>query len=834
LFCTDNEGDGNVNSAIMTFHDQNPSYECAIMSEEDPSRATSDTSVASLADFFKRPFVIQTVTWAVNGALDAAFQPWQLWADNPRVANRISNFRNFRGNLCIKVVLNGNQFYWGRGLLSYLPQPLASQGRTREATDFDRVPASQRPHLWIDPSSSMGGTMKLPFFWPQDAIDITGAEGGIRNFEAMGELWLTSVADLAHESSTDPITITFFAWMEDVHLSAPTQANKSSLSPQAGELEVGAGSPGAEFGKGPISKPASVLASVADALSVVPSIRPFAMATSMAAGALGRLATLYGFSRPQVIEGIRRRKIWNTGNIANSDAEDTCEILAFATKQEVSVDPRIVGLRDADELSVNHLAGKESWLCVAPWLKSNAVNFPIVSLPVYTQLFRIGERLLPPSETGIAHTPMSYIASAFRYWKGTIKFRFQVVASGYHKGRLLICWDPLTSSTNPEPNMVYSRIVDIAEQRDFTISVGWGSPKPMLAVNDPVLANPFAIGSTIGGNTTTANGILTVYVLNQLVSSGTSTAPVYLNVIVSCDDLELANPSPRIREYSPGAVPAPPPADLSPQAGELSDENTPGRVNAPEGAEVLEDMGNAAPTDYLAPVCMGERISSLRQLIKRYCYQDSVYLSLAAGPAQFFRFRHQRAIEPLIRGPDSNGIHTSAGESVNGNATTYIGFVSMMFSCWRGSIRYKIIPNVKGFTDPSRVTVCRIPSGYANNDNAVYASGTENLTFCGVNDQIGCTGCLVTTPQASNVLEVAFPYYHNERYFNVRWSNFKAPQELGMLITGNIGGDSVGAQQESFGMDFWVSAGEDYNLFFFLGAPQIWRVEYDPTPIPPP
>lgn len=831
MMCVKNNADGNFKSQLTVFDDQNPAYECHVISNEDPSRGASDTTDADLGSFFARPVQIHSVEWTPGQGLDEFIKPWGLWAKNPRVANRLTNFRNFRGNLCVKILLNGNQFFWGKALLSYMPLPLMTH-RTFETGVLDTVQASQRPHLWIDAASSEGGVMKLPFYWPFDAIDITESNN-LYSFDNVGTLWTTTIARLAHVSAADPITITYFAWCEDVVLSAPTQTDFGSLSPQAGELPVGGGPPGAEYGTGAISKPASIVKSVADALSSVPVIKPFALATSITASAVGSLATMFGYSRPHVLEGIRRRKIWNTGNTANCDAEDTCDSLALTSKQEVSVDPRIVGLGDCDELTIKHLAEKESWFTIVSWLKSDDQHDPLISIPVTPQLWRYGARSLPPSEDGWGHTPMSYCALPFHYWKGNLTFRFQVVASGYHKGRLLFVWDPVTSHAVPEMNTVYSRVVDIAEQRDFSITIGWGSEKPMLRTREPVAAETYAERALFSGSTSFHNGVLTCYVLNQLVSSSDNAHEVYLNVITSCENLELANPHDRIKKYTVAPIdkttnPSDP-SDLFAQVGVLSDANTSGEVNAPEGAESLHDVGNTAPIDYLAHVCMGERIASFRQLLKRYCYSDSVYAHGAIVDNSVFRFIHTRAIEPMIRGYTSKGVHTdpSNQKKVDANACTMINFVSTMFHSWRGSIRYKFVPTVGINHRPSRVYLSRGNKAYSYEDTEVYKLDADNLTFMGTNDQPGWTGSLISTPEASNVLEAQFPFYSDRRFNFVRVSDFTGAQDLGLQLTALVNAEK-GTDVE-VGYDVWIAGGEDYNLFFFIGIPTLWVLEIDPV-----
>lgn len=105
------------------------------------------------------------------------------------MAQKLSNFYLLRCKMHMKVMVNGSQMHYGRGLVSYRPlmtvpgerfQPFPSTG----VTPFDEVgyaalsnllvnngeevcimTQSQWPKIFIDPGQSMGGEMEFPFFF---------------------------------------------------------------------------------------------------------------------------------------------------------------------------------------------------------------------------------------------------------------------------------------------------------------------------------------------------------------------------------------------------------------------------------------------------------------------------------------------------------------------------------------------------------------------------------------------------------------------------------------------------------------------------------------------
>jgi hypothetical protein len=192
----------------------------------DPIRDHIMLQDAQLDNFFQRPIKIKEYSWAVNSALGVRFNPWTLFFENKRVINRLINYRLMRCTLKVKMVVNGNAFYYGRAIASYLPQTGEDELTTRRyGLKADLVGFSQRPHVYLDPTCCQGGELELPFFTPLNVLDITRSD-----WRTMGEIDIVSLNNLKHANgATDPITISVFAWAENLSLAVPTQAAPASL-----------------------------------------------------------------------------------------------------------------------------------------------------------------------------------------------------------------------------------------------------------------------------------------------------------------------------------------------------------------------------------------------------------------------------------------------------------------------------------------------------------------------------------------------------------------------------------------------------------------------------
>jgi hypothetical protein len=235
-----------IQTQTAQFADAIEQWSYAIDNETDPTYELTDTGDVSLQEFFSRPIKIASYSWTVGNSIWHALDPWSLFFQNKRVENRLVNYMLLRAKLHVRILINGNSFYYGRALVSYRPLPGFDQLTTSRSDVFnDIVGESQRPHIYLNPTTNQGGDIICPFIWPSNALRIPS-----REWAQMGEMIVRSTGPLKHANgATDPITISVFAWAEDVSLSVPTSDQPGALSPQAGPDEY----------DGPISRPAAAI-----------------------------------------------------------------------------------------------------------------------------------------------------------------------------------------------------------------------------------------------------------------------------------------------------------------------------------------------------------------------------------------------------------------------------------------------------------------------------------------------------------------------------------------------------------------------------------------------
>jgi hypothetical protein len=744
------------------------------------------------------------------------------------VLNRISNYNLLRAKLHLKFVINGNGFHYGRAIASYVPLPDDDDFvTTRSFFPQDLIAASQRPHVYLDPTLSQGGDMILPFFWQENAMNIPRAE-----WTTMGEVFIQTIQGLKHANgASDSVTISVFAWAEDVSLAVPTSTEPGNIIPQAQD----------EYGTGPISRPASVVAKAAGALRDAPVIGPYARATELAASATSAVATNFGFSRPAILDDVVPYRPTAFGNFANTNMPDSTTKLTTDTKQELTVDSRTTGLAGVDEMTVKSIAARESYLTQFPWTVANTAEDALFQIEVTPQVWDAVPTLSLPE----IHLPACAFATLpFENWRGTMRYRFQIVSSAYHKGRLKIVYDPFTFASN-EYNTNYTYIVDIAEDKDFTIDIGWGNGHPWAQVSGPgrvgdIFKPPYEIGPDTPSSPPLkrANGMLRVYVVNELtIPNSTVNNDVAVNVFVSAvEDLCVANPNFRIDDYSYFNTPS----MIAPQGEDemqATDQDTTDEPSKPMNQDtdhlMLARQDNATAYDH---VFFGETITSFRALLKRYNRACFTLTTLNAANTVYLVRVVRRAFPPY-RGYAPGAEHpTSQGDYNYGNMTL-LNYLTPAYVGWRGSLRYKVsLTQGATPTQNSSIIVNRLPGSQegTSSDITVLNVGNEISSLAVLQERLVSTasGAHATATSVNPVLEFEMPYAEAARFSPARRANVTSGHvdafDTAFALT-TISRTQNPGPAGSVIYDYHVAAGEDFSHFFYIGPPILYLRGPAPT-----
>lgn len=818
---------GAIASETAVFHDADERWMVETESTIDPTRDQGMISGSSLKDFLSRPVKIDNFSLSRNTPLDRTIDPWSQFFENYHVDNKITNFYLFRGKLCIKIIINGSGFYYGHFIVNYVPQAVDDDMDSYVNGDpLDIMGLTVYPHIWLDPTTSRGGEMKLPFYNPHNWISLTEA-----TYSEMGRLHYQDIVQLKHANDLNPfpLRVTTFAWMEDVEVCHTTHRHKAFTTPQAG---VGAAvstvlsanqSSKDEYGEGIVSHASSVVANASANLSSAPVIGTFAKATERTAGTIHKFARFLGFSRPRQINEIIYTQNVDAGLIAATDQHDTSKSLALTSKQELTVDPRVTGLGSTDEMSVNYIAGKEAILSTFAIDPSSAVAEDLLWNS------RVTPNLYILQGDEIKFSPMAHVSMPFRWWTGTIIYRFQITASAYHRGRIRVSWDPMDQlSGAADYNINYTRVVDIAQERDFEVAVAWGQFRAWGLVGDYNTPTASVFGtSMVIPRRNQNNGVIAVYLVTEIAVPNTAADDdVFVTVTARAgDDFRLAGPTSEKLSgvyYQSGV--GSPVTDGTPGSSEADMEGASGH-GRPESTTPITPIGKSQSDSLMYDVYFGEQgCASIRQLLKRYCFVNLSKFRVTGNSAVHRLLGHVLPPTPGNQLPDS--LHLSAlGSPATYSNMTLLNWFMPSYTGWRGSIRWK-----HSFVDlPTGRTVCKSirrgpPAIAASLGLVADELGTTDDTMAHTSLVMGnyFDGGLVNTSNGEGTLETEFPFYSNRRFAPCRrYKNTLSPYSLAKGDCETWSLTLIGDVNTQTAVPKFVSTGEDFSLSFYVGPPRM-------------
>nr|ULF99985.1 MAG: hypothetical protein [Marnaviridae sp.] len=788
---------GVTSSGTMVFSDTDANVVNSVHGVMDDTRYLTANAADGMALFLSRPLLIQTVTVAVGGNTYVDFNPWKRFIENKRVINRINNYNNLRARLHVKFLINGNGFYYGKLIASYLPL------RAVDNLEHDHTVASpaniclatQRPHIFLDPCMSTAGQLDLPFFFWKDALNIPTSD-----WNNMGQIFLESINPLRNANgSTADLTITVFAWMSEVTLDSPTLSTSTALVAQAGE-----------YGESDIiSRPASVLSNAAAAIApALGSLGPFAMAVSSSAGLVASVAKACGYSRPVDVSQPTKMNPRHIANLANYDVIDNSTKLALDSKNEVTVDTRVMGLAGAEETSFTFLASISNYLRSVQWTSTQLTGTKLGSVRAWP-LHRIAHGTLVAS----AYPSYALPTFDFAYWTGTFVMKIEIVCSSFHKGRLQIVYDPNNTDVAPETNIQHTYIMDISDTKELVIEIPWSQSRTFL--NTPPTWPSQAITDTgldATGSSVFANGQISIYVLNELTVPSASTLPIEINLYGSFkDDFKVMCPE---RAYTNAVF-----RNLTTQAGM---QDCAEDCQMPDDTAVEYSAGGDQRSDKQLAVYAGESITSFRALWKRPSLLYIFPKNAVANTSTTYIF----PIRPKPRGnvPTFTNYNTPLNCGLTLTSYAYAG--------WRGSLRYKCVTQAQR-SQTSMYSSVFPGFGFGTVARSInYAFGTTTT----INDLARAMAVLASPNRANKAqelqnsqhqpnIEAEIPFYSLNRFFPHRNIGFELQTGERIVNVEVQSLDSATTGQH----EIYTCTGEDFQVGFFTGLP-LMATFADPAP----
>jgi hypothetical protein len=805
----------------LAYNDSHISVVTQPESEWDDSINDIYTPTVELRDFLSRPVKIQSFTWTEGTTLAAtAISPWELYFNNPAIVRKLQDFAFLRANLRIKIVINASPFYYGYAFATYKPYPNGPYNAGFIPSAFGTtggcLAATQRPRIDILPGRNVAGEMVLPFINKQNFINIKR----LADFTEMGTLNIFSTDILRNANGVAGTGVDFqiFAWAEDVLLNIPT----SDLAAQADEYET----------NGPISSVASNIAAAAASVTglLPPVYQPLAMATTIGAGAVSKIASLFGYSNTPVVDDVKPFKNLPFHAMASAEISTPFEKLTVDPKNELTIDPRVAGGK-YDELSIESLVRRSSVVHMLNWDSVSPSGTLLVNFAV-TPNIHMDEDGTPydfntsPSQR-FYQTPMSLVSRHFAYWRGTMCYRFKFICTQFHRGRMRIDWDPYADNlfgTSTETN--FSRIVDLSNDSEIVIKVPYMQPasfcKNAWVAGEsymPTINNPAPTFPAVEA----CNGFLSFTILNRLTAPvASSVVPIFCEVWM--EDACFAGP----RDLQSLGIYV---SYLPPQSERVI--ATEEKHDIPEN--YISQMIPRTP-DSLYKVYMGEAIASMRTLMRRRVYYRTIsFPSDSTSLNSVFAMRLGR--RPQYFGFDSNGNYTA--QQLVGILTSPFNFVNELVSntfapCFvgeRGSYNFELNLNTTN-TSVDTLSMYRRVQGWNSNtfddtvSSAAATPGQRTRIHMLGTHFISKAGGAVTNQRTQTGLQVQVPMYSRFRMLGTdptlrnNGSNIDESNEDGVGVTFKVQPIKDSNQNpDRLYVDFYCGIGTDYQLIHFINVP---------------
>ncbi len=811
-------GGSSTEQKTVAFTDESPGYSTGWAGTGSTIGSSDQTVNIGLSDFLSRPVRIYGFTWNESDPIGTAytFSPWNLFFSDPAIKNKLNNFAYISCDLKVKVLVNASPFYYGSMLMNYQPLPAVTPSTIQVPSGSGTryfIPMSQRPHIWIHPQHNEAGEILLPWFYHQNWLNIQSNTDTIN----MGTLTATAftVLQSANGVSGQGVSVQVFAWAENVRLSGPS----CGLALQGGD----------EYGEGVVSAPASTVARAAKYFEKIPIIGPFATATRIGAGAVSSIASLFGWTNVPVISDVPPMRPSAFPQLASTTIGFPAEKLTVDPKNELTVDPGVLGMDNKDEMVINYITNRESYLGWTQWNTTNNVD-DILFTSLVTPLL-LDSYTDANNNTVVYHTTLSWLTPLFKNWRGDIIFRFRFVASPFHKGRVRISYDPTGTSANNIINTtatystVKTHIVDLGEEQDIELRIPYQQATSFLQVQNSNTAVNWSTSLTpsFTRNPVFDNGTICMRVQTALTAP-VATAPVPVLIFVrAADNFEFANPGNQ----------GPTLTTFAPQSEDVVVTDTTSEILG-TGVPEFEPQRNL--------VCFGEVVMSLRQLLRRQVLSMVTTPIGGSGTEYHLVFRERISRWPMPYGFDPNGIHTATKLLTAGNANfnfacvTPFNYITPAYVGMRGSMQLTI--NLNTNQPVGHIRVYRDTSNSGNVATTAYVqSGIGTYSgasrFYMANLPNGASGQALTNQITNSGLTVQLPNYTR---FKFQSTNPGAINSLpsatatdidgyvvetsytpGQPYTGSPTPTNVGAKQWRY-----FGIGTDFNVHFFLNVPTYW------------
>lgn len=755
-------------------------------------------TVVSLKDYLSRPKLLYEGSIDDYVAAPITYQYVYDFLSLPDIFEKLKYFHLVRGNFSVKLVVTAAPYATGVISMSSHFGDVDNYGIDIPYVGLLLNNLRQKTSVDLDLGKDVTTVMNVPLHIREPYINNSNPLVTEYKDQRLSLYTLIPLSN-TQQGTTVRLYYKIYISLNEAEICVPTPVVGSYTS----ELQ--------ETKKGAISYPASLVSLAGKAISDVPVIGKFGMATSMAANAVGDIAKLFGFSRPRDLGSMNYPHHLST---AVGEGEIPAKALTLDPMQEVTIDTSLFG-ESGDNLSYNNTIKRYGLIDWFPWTQSAAIGTRLFTMSVSpTMMYGYNDG----THKYRSPTPLAYASFLFEGWRGSLVYRIVIPANKFVRGKLRLYWStdldaaPLSLVTNNS----LSVLLDLSSGVDTELTIPYMQDGLVRQLRHWMEPNaPYTTGDV--------NGYLHALVEEPIIANNPLWQAYVLVFIKAGSDFELLIPTQRHLSNVKYDIPTLPITYITntfttftpPTQGETDivgyrnwANYTSDRSVNPEMQTQVKLFPGSDSDDKALKIYIGEKVGSLRTVLKRF-ELSHVYRPGSTTVGNFYT----SFFLPYLPIPSSqiNDLWTL-------NATTHIAHLSRMFVGARGTVRWLVDPQYltgQVAATPNYHT-SMVSRGYGNMTDIKYVRADTAGTQANVN---WITTYLVDgITKYKNLYE---PILAEIPFQNFRWY-YPTVKSLAttfygaywtMLITSGTG--------PAANVECSVAAGEDFQFVIYNGPPII-------------
>lgn len=456
------------------------------------------------------------------------------------------SFSFYRTDVEIRIQLNGTKFHNGR-LLAFIVPPLWNHDE--DYYSFDNI--SCWPHVFLDACLNDSAVIHVPFIHMLSHFCTVSAACQDDSMFTLGRVILVVWNKLRYGSgASSKLTVSIWGRLVNPQLHMTQEVTDITVSQGLFIGGVNAGVPTTEagdfFGSMVNATGRGLGSAIAGGISSLFTGGLDLGIGDMISGLIG--GTLYDKPRnvdlPNQIVNMSAYAPCHGAGIDNSVRLALTNISVSLTK------PDQIGSSSPD-MQIKKLLSIPSMIKRIEWNSSSESATWVTGFPICPSYLTDDQMAKTGDHAVYSPSMLAYISRAFCYWRGSIVFKFQVISTLYHAGRLAFVYRPALSHHDGDQEIdivsnYNSLVYDIEEFKEFEIEIPFVSIRPWLRCDSFRHAGNFNAQSNTEQDSigTSFTGFLDMFILNRLVAPANVSQVVDINVYVRAgDDFELAVPN---------------------------------------------------------------------------------------------------------------------------------------------------------------------------------------------------------------------------------------------------------------------------------------------------